>query len=200
MKNKLVREAVAYAVNKNAIVQILGGKAIGSATSQLILPGNVGYIPNYNPFPDNNGAATRPRPSSCWPRRHQTGRRDEAAVLDHRPDAARGPGAAVQPGRGRLQGHPGTGHASSDFYGKYLENPTTGKRDVWDIAPPGWVPDWFGNNGRSTIVPLLTQPGPGSNDFGGYTSSTVQQLHQRGAGGTRAAAATTDWQRPTRRP
>ena len=56
MKNKLVREAVAYAVNKNAIVQILGGKSIASTTSQLVLPGNVGYIPNFNPFPDNNGA------------------------------------------------------------------------------------------------------------------------------------------------
>ena len=61
----------------------------------------------------------------------------------------------------------------SDFYGKYLEDPTTGKADKWDIALPGWVPDWFGNDGRSTVQPLLTSPGPGSNDFGGYTSAAV---------------------------
>ena len=47
----------------------------------------------------------------------------------------------------------------SDFYGKYLTQPSTAKRDVWDVAPPGWIPDWFGNNGRSTIQPLFTQPG-----------------------------------------
>jgi hypothetical protein len=82
----------------------------------------------------------------------------------------------------------------SDFYGKYLEVPTTAKRDVWDIAPPGWIPDWFGNNGRSTIVPLLTQPGPGSNDFDGYTSATVQKDISAALKAPNAAAASTAWQ------
>ena len=48
------------------------------------------------------------------------------------------------------------------FYGSYLENPSTSKRDVWDLATPGWIPDWFGNNGRSTLEPLFTVPGNGS--------------------------------------
>ncbi len=82
----------------------------------------------------------------------------------------------------------------SDFYGKYLENPATSKRDVWDIAPPGWVPDWFGNNGRSTIVPLLTQPGPGSNDFGGYTSPTVNSDVAKALAAPSLATATKWWQ------
>ena len=49
----------------------------------------------------------------------------------------------------------------ADFYGKYLTQPSTAKRGVWDIAPPGWIPDWFGNNGRSTLQPIFTSPGPG---------------------------------------
>jgi peptide/nickel transport system substrate-binding protein len=67
----------------------------------------------------------------------------------------------------------------SDFYGKYLTQPSTAKRDVWDIAPPGWIPDWFGNNGRSTIQPLYTQPGVGSNDFGGYDNPVANKLIDR---------------------
>ncbi len=53
--NKLVREAAAYAVDKNAIIQIAGGPKIAAVANQPILPGNTGYIPGYNPYPDNNG-------------------------------------------------------------------------------------------------------------------------------------------------
>ena len=55
MKNKLVRQAANYAVNKNAIVQIYGGPNIAAPANQIVLPGNVGYIKNYNPYPDKNG-------------------------------------------------------------------------------------------------------------------------------------------------
>ena len=47
----------------------------------------------------------------------------------------------------------------TDYYGKYLTQPSTAKRGVWDIALPGYIPDWFGNNGRSIVQPLFTNPG-----------------------------------------
>ena len=53
--SRLVREAAEYAVDKNAIVQLDGGPKLASIAGQFILPGNVGYIPRYNPYPDNNG-------------------------------------------------------------------------------------------------------------------------------------------------
>ena len=56
MKNKLVRQAANYAVDKNAIVQIFGGRRIAAAANQVVLPGNVGYIPDYNPYPNKNGS------------------------------------------------------------------------------------------------------------------------------------------------
>ena len=55
-----MREAAAYAVDKNAIVQIAGGPKIAAVANQPIIPGNTGYIPGYNPYPDNNGNG-RPR-------------------------------------------------------------------------------------------------------------------------------------------
>jgi ABC-type transport system substrate-binding protein len=193
LKDKLVREAVAYAVNKNAIVQILGGSAVGSATSQLILPGNVGYIPNFTAFPDNNGAGDPAKAKQLLAQDHKTGVALKLlySTTSPMPRVAQSLQSSLDAAGFKVTLVSAT---QSDFYGKYLESPSTAKRDVWDLAPPGWIPDWFGNNGRSTLVPLLTQPGPGSNDFGGYTSATVQKDINTALAAPTAAAANTAWQ------
>jgi ABC-type transport system substrate-binding protein len=180
LKNKLVREAVAYAVNKNAIVQILGGKAVGSTTSQLVLPGNVGYIPNFNPFPDKNGSGDPAKAKALLAQAGKTGVTLKLlySTTDPMPRVAQALQASLDAAGFHVKLISAT---QSDFYGKYLESPPTAQRDVWDLAPPGWIPDWFGNNGRSTLVPLLTQPGTGSNDFDGLSASST-------------SAATTAWQ------
>ena len=192
--SKLVREAVAYGVNKNAIVQILGGKSIASMTSQLVLPGNVGYIPNYNPFPDNNGAGDPAKAKQLLAQAGKTGVTLKLlySTTDPMPRVAQSMQSSLDAAGFHVQLVPVT---QSDFYGKYLTVPATAKRDVWDLAAPGWIPDWFGNNGRSTIVPLLTQPGLGSNDFGGYTSSTVNSFINAALSAPNAAAAAQNWQK-----
>ncbi len=193
MKDKLVREAVAYAVNKNAIVQILGGKSIASTTSQLVLPGNVGYISNFNPFPDNNGGGNPAKAKQLLAQAGKSGVTIKLlySTTDPMPRVAQSLQSSLDAAGFHVQLVSAT---QSDFYGKYLENPSTSKRDVWDLAPPGWIPDWFGNNGRSTIVPLLTQPGLGSNDFGGYTSATVEKYIAAALAAPSTAVATTNWQ------
>jgi ABC-type transport system substrate-binding protein len=193
MTNKLVRQAVAYAVNKNVIVQILGGKSVASPTSQVILPGNVGYLPNFTPFPDNNGAGDPAKAKQLLAQAHQTGVTVKLlySTTQPMPRVAQALQSSLDAAGFKVKLVSAT---QSDFYGKYLENPSTSKRDVWDLAPPGWIPDWFGNNGRSTVVPLLTQPGPGSNDFGGYTSSTVDKYINAALSAPTASAANTAWQ------
>jgi peptide/nickel transport system substrate-binding protein len=193
LKDKLVREAVAYAVNKNAIVQILGGKAVGSTTAQLVLPGNVGYIPNFNPFPDNNGSGDPAKAKQLLAQAGKTGVTLKLlySTTDPMPRVAQSLQASLDAAGFKVKLISAT---QSDFYGKYLESPPTAKNDVWDLAPPGWIPDWFGNNGRSTLVPLLTQPGTGSNDFDGYTSPVVAKDIAAALSASSTAAATTQWQ------
>jgi peptide/nickel transport system substrate-binding protein len=192
--SKLVREAVAYAVNKNTIVQILGGKSIAATTSQLVLPGNVGYIPNFNPFPDNNGAGDPAKAKQLLAQAGKTGVTLKLlySTTDPAPRIAQALQSSLNAAGFHVQLVPVT---QSDFYGKYLEVPATSKRDVWDLAAAGWIPDWFGNNGRSTIVPLLTQPGLASNDFGGYTSTTVQSYINAALSAPNAALAAQNWQK-----
>jgi ABC-type transport system substrate-binding protein len=192
MKNKLVREAVEYAVNKNAIVQILGGPQITETTNQLILPGNVGYAKGFNPFPDNNGAGDPAKAKSLLTQAGQSGVAVKLlySTTQPMPRVAQSLQSSLQAAGFKVTLVPAT---QADFYGKYLEDPTTSKQDTWDIAPPGWVPDWFGNNGRSTVQPLLTDPAPGSNDFGGYNSSAVNALIAKALAAPSTAAAATYW-------
>jgi ABC-type transport system substrate-binding protein len=174
--NKLVREAAEYAVDKNAIVQVEGGPRIATAANQFILPGNVGYIPDYNPYPDDNGNGD---PAKAKALLKQAGYPNGVTIkllystTQPMPRVAVSMQSSLSAAGFRVKLVPVTQAA---FYGSYLENPSTAKRDVWDTAPPGWIPDWFGDNGRSTLEPLFTDPGPGSNDFDGYNSPATNSL------------------------
>ena len=52
---------------------------------------------------------------------------------------------------------------------------------MWDIAIAGWVPDWFGNNGRSMIQSLFDgrSVGPNSVNYGAYQNAEVDGLIDR---------------------
>jgi ABC-type transport system substrate-binding protein len=176
MKNKLVREAVATAVDKNAIVQISGGPKVNATTNQMILPGNVGYVKGFNAFPANTGAGN---PSASKALLKQAGYPNGVAIKelcstsDPYPRICQSIQSSLNAGGFKVTIVPVT---QSDFYGKYLTQPSTAKRGVWDIAPPGWIPDWFGNNGRSTLQPIMTNPGPGASDYSGYNSPVATGL------------------------
>jgi peptide/nickel transport system substrate-binding protein len=65
-----------------------------------------------------------------------------------------------------------------DFYGKFLSATAPSKEGKWDIAGPGWVADWPGNNARAFLVPLFDGRtcGEGSTNYGCYNSPTTNKL------------------------
>jgi peptide/nickel transport system substrate-binding protein len=198
MKKKLVRQAVNYAVDKNAIVQIYGGSRVASAANQVIMPGNVGYIPNYNPYPNKNGAGD---PAKAKKLLAQAGYPNGLSIklLYSTNDPAPRIAQSLQASLGKAGFKVKLVSATqSDFYGKYMLNPSTAKRDVWDIAPPGWIPDWFGNNGRSVIQPLFTKPGNGSSDFGGYDSPAMNDLVNKALTAGSPESAASYWQQASK--
>jgi peptide/nickel transport system substrate-binding protein len=195
MKNKLVRQAANYAVDKNAIVQIYGGRRIAATSNQVIMPGNVGYIPNFNPYPNNDGSGDPTKAKQLLAKAGYPNGVDIKllySTLDPGPRVAQSLQASLGKAGFRVKLIPATG---SDFYGKYMLVPSTAKQGVWDIAPPGWIPDWFGNNGRSVIQPLFTNPAPGSSDFGGYSSAVLNGFVDKALTARSPAQAATNWRK-----
>ncbi len=195
MKNKLVRQAVNYAVDKNAVVQIFGGRRIAAAANQVVLPGNVGYIPDFNPYPNRNGSGDAAKAKALLSQAGYPNGLDVKLLyqtLEPFPRVAQSLQASLERAGFRVKLIAAT---TSDFYGKYMLVPSAAQRGVWDIATAGWIPDWFGNNGRSVIQPLFTKPGPGSSDFGGYNSPVLDRLVQQALTAKSPAQAATRWRR-----
>jgi ABC-type transport system substrate-binding protein len=196
--NKLVREAAAYAVDKNVIIQILGGPKLAAVANQPIIPGNTGYIPGYNPYPDNHGNGDAAKAKALLKQAgypHGVTMKLLYSTTLPNPRVAQSLQASLSAGGFNVRFVPVTGAA---FYGSYLENPSTSKRDVWDMAAPGWIPDWFGNNGRAILEPIFTDPGNGSNDFGGYSSPVTNSIIAKALAAPNLAAATPLWSQAER--
>ena len=197
-KKLLVRQAANYAVNKNAIVQVYGGPKIAAPANQVILPGNVGYIKNFNPYPNNGGNGDPAKSKSLLAKAgYKNGLPIKLlySTTDPGPRVAQALQASLNAGGFKVKLVPAT---QADFYGKYLLNISTAKRDVWDIAPPGWIPDWFGNNGRSVLQPLFSSPANGSSDYGDYNSPVFNSYMNKALTAKSQEEAAAWWQKASR--
>jgi peptide/nickel transport system substrate-binding protein len=149
-----VRQAIEYAIDKVALGQIYGGPTVNTPLDQVIPPGNVGYqaFDLYPTTGDRGNAAT------CKSMLAAAGYPNGLTLTDVYRNAGNHPAVAqtVQANLAQcgikvklLPVNQG------DYYGKYLSNPSAARRGVWDISEPGWVPDWYGNNGRAVVEPLF---------------------------------------------
>jgi len=196
--DKRVRQAAQYALDKNAIVRILGGPRLAAPAAQVILPGSVGYVGGWSPYPDEGGNGDPAKAKSLLAR---AGYPNGVSIKLLFPESEPNPRVA-QSAQASL-------HAAGfnvtlvqttqqDLYGKYLYVPASARHGAWDVALTGWIPDWFGNNGRTTLQPLFTAPGPGSGDFGGYDNPKADRLVQRALRAKTPALARRNWERANR--
>ena len=192
--NVKVRQAIEYAVDKVAVGQVYGGPALNTPLGQVIPPGNVGYQ-QMDPYatPQSKGD-----PAKCKSMLAAAGYPKGITVKDVYRNAGNHPAVAqaIQADLGKCgitdklipvnQG---------DYYGKYLNSPEGSKRGVWDISEPGWVPDWYGNNGRAIIEPLFDGRtyGPNSTDYGDYNSPAVNALIDKALSAPDQNTAATSW-------
>ena len=194
LKNVKVRQAIEYAIDKVAIGQIYGGPAINTPLDQVIPPGNVGYQ-QFDLYPTSNH---RGDPATCKSMLSQAGYSHGLVLKDVVRNAGNHP-AVAQAVQADLKNCGITVQlvpvTQADYYGRYLNSPSAARSGQWDISEPGWVPDWFGNNGRSIIAPLFDgrKYGPNSVDFGDYNSATVNNLIDQALAQPDAAKAAPLW-------
>jgi peptide/nickel transport system substrate-binding protein len=190
--NLKVRQAIEYAIDKVNIAKIYGGTALNPPITTAIPPGNIGYV-DYNPYPTpgDNGD-----PAKCKSMLAAAGFPNGLTLTDAYRNAGNHP-AVFESVQADLKACgitvKGSPQQQGNYYA-YLSNPASTKAGKWNISEPGWVPDWFGNNGRTTMQPLFQAPcvNPTSN-YGCYSSTATSDLITKALTATSLSAAATYW-------
>lgn len=161
-----VRRAIARAIDRESKVKIFHDLGLGMharPVRTVIPPGNLGHE-DYDPFPEGPLSACAGPLTLAF--------RD----VDMHPVIARSVAADL-----RRQGFDVALRPvpQADYY-RLLQSPSNAREGLWDIAVVGWTPDWYGNNGRTAIQPMLqTNNRPGTSNYGCYSNRRVDDLIER---------------------
>lgn len=178
MQNLKVRQAIAYAIDKVAVSDILNVlEGVPNAPlHSAIPPGSLGHRAfNLYPTPGDRGDTAKAK-----------------ALLD---EAGYGAGLSLIAAVRDISLHLDVmrsvssdlckigieltikTYSQAEYYGALLSDPEKGREGAWDLAEPGWTPDWFGNNGRTVVQPLFQTHGrQGTTNYGGYSNAKVDGL------------------------
>jgi peptide/nickel transport system substrate-binding protein len=195
IKKLEVRQAVEYGLDKSAVVKAYGGPQVAQVINTVIPPGNSGYA-NTNLYSDDSGQGNV---SQCKAELKKAGYANGLSVNYEYPNDSSNTRAftAIQASLKNcgitLVGKPQPG---SSFFTDIGNAPSNNKAGTWDMAQPAWIPDWFGNNGRTVIQALFQGPNCVVNtvNYGCYNNSTVNSLISKAESATSLTQAGTDWQ------
>jgi peptide/nickel transport system substrate-binding protein len=179
MANLRVRQAIAYAVDKAAMVRFLDEMNLGTVTltAHTAIPyGNAGHR-EYDryPTPGDRGdprIARRLLAEAGYP----DGLRLRALYREDAPhDAIAKSYAQDLTAAGIVVELVFAG--SADEYYRLLQNPDNAEAGVWDLTAAAWTPDWFGNNGRAYVQPMFQSNfAAGTANYGDYRNAEVDRL------------------------
>lgn len=189
-----VRRALEYAIDKTAIGAIYGGPSLNTPLDQVIPPGQGGYQ-QFDLYPT---AGHDGDPATCKSMLTAAGYPNGLTLTDVARNSGNHPAVAQSVQADLAKCGVTTKIVSvsqGDYYGKYLNSPAATKAGTWDISEPGWVADWYGNNGRSFIAVLFDgrKYGPNTVDYGDYNSPTVNALIDKAESAPDASTAATFW-------
>ncbi|RLK58086.1 ABC transporter substrate-binding protein [Actinokineospora cianjurensis] len=190
-----VRRAIAYAVNKTAMIKIFDELAAGTVmwtAHTAIPPGNYGYR-DYDlyPTPNDEGDPDRARALLV-----EAGYGDglELTVVHRDMDANPEVAQQLQLDLARIGitlRLVGFGHA--EHY-PHLQNPANARAGTWDIAVAAWTPDWFGDNGRAFLQPMFqTNAVHGTGNYGCYSNPDVDRMIDHALSRTDPDEASAAW-------
>ncbi|WP_084264515.1 ABC transporter substrate-binding protein [Actinomadura macra] len=189
-----VRRALEYAVDRSALIKIVGGPSVAQPLHTVIPPGNAGYATlKHYATPGESGD-----PAKC---RELLGKTGHAALTLKFPYRTNSVHKLITQSIQQNLAACGvrtelTADTGGSFYSSTIATPAKASEGRWDIAAPGWTPDWYGNNGRSMIQPLFDGRtyGPNSTNYGGYDNVQVNGLIDAALTAPDASRAAELWQ------
>ena len=191
---QLVRAAVETGLDKTAVVKAYGGPDVGKIINTVIPPGNVGYQ-NTNLYPDNNGTGDS---ATCKSDLSKAGYPHGVTLNYMYPNDSANTRAftAIQASLANCGiTLTGKGEPGSSFFVDVGNAPENNKPGTLDIGQVGWIPDWYGDNGRTIVQALFQGPNCVINtvNYGCYDNSTVNSLIKQAEAATSLSAAGTAW-------
>ena len=194
MSKLLVRQAVEYGVDKSAAIKAIGGPAVAQPLNGVIPQGNVGYTGG-NLYPDNNGQGNV---AMCKSDLAKAGYPNGVTLLYLYPNDSSNTRifTAIQASLASC-GITATGkpEPGSSFFTDMGNAPANNKSGQFDIGQAGWIPDWFGNNGRTVVQALFQGPNCVINtvNYGCYDNATVNSLITQAETASSISAAGNLW-------
>jgi peptide/nickel transport system substrate-binding protein len=195
LKRLEVRRAIALAVDRAALVKVSGGPQVTRPLVQAVLSSASGYEPGID---ETLGSQEHGDPATARTLLAEAGYPQGIALrLGFQISGSYPLMAQVLQGSLARAGVavelvPLT---TSDFYARLLADAGNARRGEWDLAVCGWLPDWYGHNGRSVIPPLFDgrQLGQNTQNYGRYQSSGVDTAIDRAAVAPSAELAEQAW-------
>jgi peptide/nickel transport system substrate-binding protein len=195
MGNVKVRQAIEYAVNKKAVIQVLGGPDLFTCTGTILSPPITGYK-KYDLYP--TGADCPGDPAKAKSMLAAAGFPNGITLTYLFRNKGKAPAiAATMQAELKKAGitlklkqvNP------ADFYTQHLSHLPAIKSGDWDVAVPGWSPDWAGNAARSFFVPLLDGRlfAEGTTNYGDYNNPEVNALADKALAASSASQAADLW-------
>ena len=194
VQKTLLRQAIEYGLDKVAVEKSVGGPDIATVINTVIPPGNTGYE-NYNLYPDDNGAGNV---AECKTDLTKAGYPHGVtlSLLYLNDTAGTRQFEAVQASLAECGiTVNGKGEPGSSYFVDLGNAPENNKAGTFDMALANWVPDWFGDNGRTVIQALFGGPDCVVNtvNYGCYDNSTVNSLITKAETASSLTQAGTYW-------
>ncbi|HEV3294004.1 MAG TPA: ABC transporter substrate-binding protein [Streptosporangiaceae bacterium] len=193
MGKLLVRQAIEYGVNKAALLKVLGGPSFNQIINTAAPPGSLGWQ-NYNLYPTTNSQGDG---AKCKAMLKSAGYPSGVTLIDTyiadtvNTDIFQSIQGSLSSCGITLKGKP---EPPSSYFVSLGNAPQNNKANQWDMGQPGWFPDWFGNNGRTTLQPLFgTNCVVNTNNYGCFSSTAVDGLMKQALSATSVTAAGSDW-------
>jgi peptide/nickel transport system substrate-binding protein len=192
-----VRQAISYGVNKQNLLQVMGGTLLNHQLNQVLPPTIGGGEKQYEPYPFDAAKAKDLLAKAGYPNGltlkilYRTKSNSSTKIVQTLQNDLPKIGIKVQV----------TGASNADFYSKYMQTPpSVTKKGLWDMAIAGWGADWTGNAARTFMFPLFDGRtfAPSSSNFGDFNDPKVNALMDQAVTAPDAKTATDLWQQTDR--
>ena len=192
MANVKLRQAIEYGIDKSAVQKVYGGPTVTTQLGSVIPQGNVGALSSA-PYPQANGGANT---AKCKSTLAASGVKSPTLNYLYPNDSVNtSVFTAIQASLKQcgitLKGKAEPG---SSFFTDLGNAPVNNKAGTWDMGQAGWIPDWFGLNGRSIIPPFFqTDCQVNTINYDCFSSKTMDGLITQAEAATSNSSAASLW-------